>query len=68
MISDKILGEYVQEAMVQIVLRAHEDEILGIMKRRQEANPSERHDAEWLEYSQVFGKRRYGNCGPEKTI
>lgn len=59
MIDDESLNKYINEALSEVLIRSREEEILYIMKTRQEKYPSERNNIEWLEFSDYICKRRY---------
>jgi len=58
MISDKQIEEYVNAAFTEEVIRRYEEQILQVMKKRQEKYPSDQNDSEWLNYSNYVCRRR----------
>ena len=57
------LDKYVNEAFTEEVIRSYEEQILGIMKLRQEKYPNEKNDREWLDYTNfVCSRRCRRNC------
>ena len=46
------------EYYTETTIHALEQQILSLLKIRQEEYPSEKHDAAWLEYSNFIMKRR----------
>lgn len=58
MISDEEVNKYVNQALTEQVLMNHENEILSLMKFRNENFPSEKNDSEWLDYTNFVCRRR----------
>ncbi len=61
MITDKKLKEYIDISLAEEIIRSTENHILSILKLRQEHYPSDKHDKEWLDYSNLIANRRYKN-------
>ena len=59
MISDEELSKYINESFSEEILRRYEDQLLCIFKYRQETYPSEKHDQEWLAFTNFVCERRY---------
>ena len=57
-ISDSDLKKYVNQAFTEEVIRGYEDQILSVMKHRQEKYPNEKNNREWLEFTNFVCRRR----------
>lgn len=60
-ISDSDLEKYVNQAFTEEVIQGYENQILSIMKHRQEKYPSEKNDREWLAFTNFVCRRRYAD-------
>lgn len=58
MLKDEDIKKYINEYLCEESIREKEDEILHIMKMRQETYPSEKNDKEWLNFSVQCMTRR----------
>lgn len=57
-LSDIELEKYVNEAFTEQLIQSYENQILAVMKHRQEKYPTEKNDAEWLSYTNFVCRRR----------
>ena len=55
---DEDISKYTNEFFCETAIRQLEDDILGIMKYRQEKYPSEINDSEWLNFSNQVIRRK----------
>lgn len=56
--NDEKIQEYINLALSESMIRDLEEELLIVMKFRQEKYPSERNDKEWLDFSNFVSNRR----------
>ena len=61
MIENQEIQNYVNKAFTEQVIRHYEDQILRVMKHRQEKYPSDKNDKEWLDFTNFVCRRRYQN-------
>lgn len=57
-LSDDAIAQYVNKAFSEQVIQNYEDQLLAVMKHRQEKYPSEKNDREWLDYTNFVCRRR----------
>ena len=58
MISDEQIQTYVNKSLTEQMIRNLEEQLLNVMKIRQEQYPSDVNDAEWLAYTNFVCRRR----------
>jgi len=58
---DEEIQKYVNQAFAEQIIRGYEDQLLGVMKVRQEKYPSEINDKEWLDFTNFVCSRRCKN-------
>jgi hypothetical protein len=49
---------YCNEAFTEMLIQKYENQILAVMKTRQEKYPCDRNDQEWLDYTNFVCRRR----------
>lgn len=59
MIDQDALDKFVTETVLEDAITLTEDHLLYVLKSRQEQLPSEKHDKDWLDFSNYVCKRRY---------
>lgn len=57
-ISDCDLEKYVNAAFIEKVIQGYENQMLSVMKHRQEKYPSDKNDKEWLAFTNFVCRRR----------
>ena len=57
-VTDEQISEYMNEYYAESEIQRLEENILHIMKYRQETYPSEKNDKEWFNFSDQMIKRR----------
>jgi len=57
-ISDSDLEKYVNKVLTEEIIQGCENQILAVMKHRQERYSSEKNDKEWLEFTNFVCRRR----------
>lgn len=57
-LSDEQINKYVNEAFTEQVIQGYENQMLSVMKHRQEKYPTEKNDREWLDYTNFVCRRR----------
>ena len=57
-VSDEDLMKYVNASFTEQVIQKYENQILAVMKHRQDIYPSELNDNEWLAYTNMICRRR----------
>lgn len=60
-ITDEEIQCYINNTMTETFIQDCENNLLNVLKFRREKYPSDKNDAEWLEYSNLICKRRYKN-------
>lgn len=58
MVTDEQITEHINSFYMESMVKQAEDQLLHFLKMRQEKFPSEKHDREWLEFSDYVCKRR----------
>ncbi len=66
-ISDYDLEKYVNEAFTEQVIQGYENQLLSVMKHRQEKYPSEKNDREWLAFTNFVCRRRCQSVTPPSS-
>ena len=57
-ISDEQINRYVNETFTEQIIQGYENQMLAVMKHRQEIYPTEKNDREWLDYTNFVCRRR----------
>lgn len=60
MINQQEIDDYVNKSFTEQLIRGYENQLLAVLKSRQEKFPSEKNNDEWLSFTDWVCKRRYG--------
>lgn len=63
-ISDCDLEKYVNQAFTETIIQGYENQMLAVMKYRQEKYPNEKNDREWLQFTNFVCRRRCQSVTP----
>lgn len=58
MISDEEIQKYINESMIEQLIQDLENNILHIMKFKNNKYPTEKNDSEWLDFTNFVCRRR----------